>query len=171
MMRKKQRKHRLGYEITSPNVRVVGPDIEMAVVPTTQAREMARSMGKDLILINESADPPVARIDEYSRFLYNQEKAERLKRRNSQKGEVREIQLTAQIADNDLSTKAKKANELLGEGNKVKCSLSLRGRQKSMPAQGELVLLKFAQMCESGVPEFMPRLDGHRWLMMLRPKK
>ncbi len=170
-MRRKQRRHKLGYEITHTSVRVVGPGIEPTVMSTNDARDLARRQGMDLILINESADPPVARMEEYSRFLYNLEKSEKQKRRSSQKGEVREIQLSPHIAENDLATKAKKANELLADGDKVKCSLALKGRQKSMPAQGELVLLKFAQLCENGTPEFMPKLEGFRWLMMLRPKK
>lgn len=170
-MKKRQRRHRLGYEITSPTVRVVGHGPEPVVMSTGDARDLARSQGMDLILINETADPPVARIEEYTRFLYNLERAEKQRRRSAQGGEVREIQLSAHIADHDLATKARKANELLSGGDKVKCSLPLKGRQKSMPGQGELVMLKFAQLCEAGAPESLPRLDGHRWTMMLRPKK
>lgn len=170
-MNKKRKKHKLGWEIFSPNVRIVGDNIEARVMSTNEARALAQSLGMDLILISETSDPPVARIAEYSKFLYNIEKAEKLKKKNSQKSELKEIQLSATIAENDLLTKAKKANELLSEGDKIKCTLQLKGRQKAMPAQGELVLLKFAQMCINGSPENLPKLEGNRWLMILKPKK
>lgn len=170
-MNKKRKKHKLGWEIFSTSVRVVGEGLEPKVMSTNEARGLAQSLGMDLILISEQSDPPVARIAEYSKFLYNIERAEKLKKKNSQKSELKEIQLSATIADNDLSTKSKKANELLSEGNKIKCTLQLKGRQKAMPEQGELVLLKFAQLCSNGTPENLPKLEGSRWLMILKPKK
>lgn len=170
-MRKNNRKHKIGWEILSPRVRVVGEHNSNEIMSTNDARDLARSLGLDLILINEASDPPIARIEDYKKFLYVQEKAEKIKKKNSHKSELKEIQLSATIADNDLSTKAKKAQELLEEGNKIKCSLMLKGRQKSMPAQGELVMLRFAQMCLNGVPENLPKLEGSKWLMILKPKK
>lgn len=170
-MNKKRKKHKLGWEILSTKVRIVGEDVEPQIMSTNDARTLAKSLGMDLILISETSDPPVARIAEYSKFLYNIEKAEKLKKKNSHRSELKEIQLSATIADNDLLTKSRKANEFLSEGNKVKCVLQLKGRQKAMPEQGELVLLKFAQSCESGIPENMPKLEGGRWLMILKPKK
>lgn len=170
-MNRKRKKHKLGYEILSSSVRVVGEDIDSKVMSTNEARSLASSLGMDLILISENSDPPVARIADYTKFLYDTEKAEKIKKKNSQKSELREIQLSATIADNDLLTKSKKAVELLGEGNKIKCTLQLKGRQKAMPEQGELVLLKFAQLCSNGSPENLPRMEGSRWLMILKPKK
>jgi translation initiation factor IF-3 len=170
-MRKNNRKHKIGWEILAPRVRVVGEHNSNEIMSTNDARDLARGLGLDLILINEAGDPPIARIEDYKKFLYIQEKADKIKKKNAQKSELKEIQLSATIADNDLSTKAKKAQEFLEDGNKVKCSLMLKGRQKSMPAQGELVMLRFAEMCISGTPENLPKLEGSKWLMILKPKK
>lgn len=172
MNKYKKRKHRINREITYPQVRIVGNNIETKVVRTDEALKIAESMDSDLILISENANPPVARIEEYNKFLYNQEKAEKERKKNSVKTETKEIQLSVNIADNDLSTKSKKAIEFLEDGNKVKCVLSMKGRQNAMPEKGELVMLRFAQMSTHvGTPEFMPKLEGTRWIMILKPKK
>lgn len=170
-MSKKRRKHKIGYEIIASSVRIVGENIESKIISTNEARSLANSLGMDLILISETSDPPVARIAEYTKFLYNIEKAEKIKKKNSQKSELKEIQMSATIAENDLLTKSKKAIELLTDGNKIKCTLQLKGRQKSMPEQGELVLLKFANLCSNGTPENLPKMEGSKWLMILKPKK
>ncbi len=170
-MRKDKKKHKLGWEILSPRVRIVGDHNPNEIMSTNDARDLARGLGLDLILISENSDPPIARIEDYKKFLFIQEKADKLKKKNAQKSELKEIQLSATIADNDLLTKSKKAQEFLNEGNKVKCTLLLKGRQKAMPAQGELVMLKFAQMCDNGVPEALPRMEGYKRTMILRPKK
>lgn len=171
-LNQKRNKHLLNNEIRSPQVRVVGDDIDGKIMNTIEAIDLSFSLGKDLILISENANPPVARIEDYNKFLYKQEKIEKERKKNSTKTEIKEIQLSVSIADNDLRTKSRKAQEFLEEENKVKCVISLKGRQKAMPEQGELVMLKFAEMLSSfGSPEALPKLDGSRWLMVLRPKK
>jgi translation initiation factor IF-3 len=168
----KKRKHKINREINYPTVRIVGNNIESRVVKINEAINIAESMDLDLILISENANPPVVRIEEYNKFLYNQEKAERERKKNSVKIEVKEIQLSMNIADNDLNTKSKKAIEFLEDGNKVKCVLSMKGRQNTMAEKGELVMLRFAQMSSHiGTPENMPKLEGSRWIMILKPKK
>jgi translation initiation factor IF-3 len=137
-----------------------------------EAAFLAKEQGKDLILISENANPPVVRIEDYQKFLYNFEKSEKEKKKSNIRNEVREIQLSCTIAVNDINTKSKKAKEFLEDGDKVKCVIQLKGRQKSMPEQGELVLLKFAEiLAEVGQPEFLPKLEGGRWLMLMKPKK
>lgn len=168
----KRNKHLLNNEIRFPQVRVVGDDITGQVMNTREAIDLSFSLGKDLILISENANPPVARIEDYNKFLYKQEKIEKERKKNSTKTEIKEIQLSVSIADNDLKTKSRKAQEFLEDENKVKCVISLKGRQKAMPEQGELVMLRFAEMLSNfGSPEALPKLDGSRWLMVLRPKK
>jgi translation initiation factor IF-3 len=168
----KQRRHKINSDIYYPKVRVVGEGVEPGILNTKEAIDLAFTMGKDLILITENAVPPVAKIEDYSKFLYNQEKQEKERRKNSSKNETREIQLSVSIADNDLNTKAKKAKEFLLSDNKVKCVIQLKGRQKAMPEQGELVMLKFANtLADVGTPESMPKLDGGRWIMILKSKK
>lgn len=167
----KKNKHLLNNEIRVPQVRVVGDEANGQIMNTREAIDLSFSLGKDLILISENANPPVARIEDYNKFLYKQEKAEKERKRNSSKVELKEIQLSTTIADNDLNTKSRKAIEFLQENNKIKCVILLKGRQKAMPEQGELVMLKFANIvAEHGVPESMPRLDGSRWIMTLKPK-
>ena len=169
----KQRKHKINKEIfPAPKVRVVGEGVEPQIMDTRDAIDLAFSMDKDLILITENANPPVAKIEDYNKFLYQQEKMEKERKRNSTKIETREIQLSVSIAENDLKTKSKKAREFLEEDNKVKCVIQLKGRQKAMPEQGELVMLKFASsLSDVGAPETLPKLEGGRWLMILKAKK
>ncbi len=168
----KQRKHKINKEIISPTVRVTGEGIQGQIMSTREAIDLAFTMDKDLILITENANPPVAKIEDYNKFLYHQEKIEKERKRNSSKIETREIQLSCNIAENDLNTKSKKAREFLEDDNKVKCVIQLKGRQKAMPEQGEIVMLKFANtLSDIGAPESMPKLDGGRWLMILKSKK
>lgn len=168
----RQRRHKINSDIYYPNVRVTGEGVTPQIMNTKEAIDLAFTMDKDLILITENAVPPVAKIEDYNKFLYNQERQEKERKRNSSKNETREIQLSVSIADNDLNTKAKKAKEFLLSDSKVKCVIQLKGRQKAMPEQGELVMLKFANtLSEVGTPETMPKLDGGRWIMILKSKK
>lgn len=170
-MAKLKPKHKLNNEVRFPSVRLIG-DNGSSILSSKEAYDIAVSEGKDLILISENANPPVVKIEEYSKFLYKIEKVEKEKRKNASKVELKEIQLSCTIADNDLNTKSKKAIEFLEEGNKVKCVIRLIGRQRSMPESGELVMLKFAEITSNyGSPETMPKLDGNRWIMTLKPKK
>lgn len=167
----KKRKHKINEDIMSLEIRVSG-EYQGQIMNTEEAIELALSLGKDLILITENANPPVARIEDYNKFLYQQERMEKERKKNSNRVEIREIQLSCNIADNDINTKSKKAREFLQDDNKVKCVIQLKGRQKAMPEQGELVMLKFADiLSDVGSPETMPKLDGGRWLMILKSKK
>jgi translation initiation factor IF-3 len=167
---RKERKHKINSDVRFPQVRLVGQG-EPKLMSSYEASKLAESLGKDLILINENQEPPIVRIEDYNKFIYDQEKAEREKKKNAVKNEIREIQLSCEIADHDLETKARKAHEFLEEGDKVKCVIMLKGRQKAMPERGELVMLKFAEsLSEIGAPEALPKLDGERWLMTMKPK-
>jgi translation initiation factor IF-3 len=163
-------KHKINSEVRFPLVRLVGEG-EPVVMSSRDASLKATEEGLDLILINEKGDPPVVRIADYKKFLYDQDKAEKIRKKNSQKSELKEIQLGVTIGDHDMQTKAKKANELLLEGHKIKCVLLLKGRQRANPDRGEIVMLKFAEMLSSGLLEAMPKLDGWRWIAIYKPKK
>jgi|LauGreDrversion4_2_1035121.scaffolds.fasta_scaffold232177_2 translation initiation factor IF-3 len=166
-----KRKHKINQELNFTEVRIVGRG-EPFVISTKEALDIAFSEEKDLILINENQNPPIVRIEDYNKFLYNAEKAEKEKKRNSNKSQLKEIQLSVNISDHDLETKAKKGREFLNDGDKVKVVISLKGRQKANPARGELVMLKFAQLVEEfGIPESMPKLESGKWLMMMKTKK
>lgn len=167
----KQRKHRINNEVRFPKVRVVGNG-EPLIMSSYDAYQLAVSQEKDLILINENQNPPIVRIEDYNKFLYELEKKEKEKKKNTSKVVVKEIQLSTEISDNDLNTKSRKAKEFLLEGNKVKCVILLKGRQKSMPERGQLVMLKFASILEEvGTPESLPKLEGSRWHMILKASK
>jgi translation initiation factor IF-3 len=166
-----KRKHKINSEIISNEVRLIGRG-EPQVISIKEAIKLANDEEKDLILINDTQNPPIVRIEDYNKFLYETEKAEKEKKRNSQKSQLKEIQLSVNISDHDLETKSKKGREFLKDGDKVKVVISLKGRQKASPERGELVMLKFADsVSEFGLPEALPKLEGGKWLMMLKTKK
>ncbi len=166
-----KRKHKINSEIISNEVRLIGRG-EPQVISIKEAIKIANDEEKDLILINDAQNPPIVRIEDYNKFLYETEKAEKEKKRNSQKSQLKEIQLSVNISDHDLEIKSKKGREFLKDGDKVKVVISLKGRQKASPERGELVMLKFADsVSEFGLPEALPKLEGGKWLMMLKTKK
>jgi translation initiation factor IF-3 len=168
---KKEKRHKTNSEVRFDQVRVIG-DEEPKIMSSFQASKIAQELGLDLILINESANPPVVRIDDYSKFLYNLEKQEKERKRNSQTQQIKEIQLSPDIADNDLNVKTKKAIEFLSKGDKVKVVLQLKGRQKQMPERGELTILKLITALEEfGDPESFPKLESSKWLAVIKPKR
>ena len=168
---KKERKHKINGEVRFPQVRVIG-EFNGQLMSSFEASKLAQEAGLDLILINENANPPVVRIEDYQKFIYDSEKREKESQKNVHKSQLKEISLSLTIADHDLGIKAKKALEFLEDGDKVKLSLLMRGRQNNMKENGELVMLKFAQLVEQvGIPEALPKLEANRWNMTIKPKK
>ena len=168
---RKERLHKINDEVRFPEVRVIG-DGEPRLMSSFEAAKIASDEGVDLILINGNAVPPIVRIEDYQKFLYDAEKKQKEQKKKMVKVDIREIQLSANIAEHDMLVKSKKALEFLGEGDKVKCVLQMHGREKSMADKGELVMLKFAKILEeSGSPEALPKYEGGKWLMIVKPKK
>jgi translation initiation factor IF-3 len=166
----KTNKHKLNNEVKFPQVRLVGFYDEPTLMSSYDASKLAEAEELDLILINENQDPPIVRIEDYKKFLYHLEKAEKEKKKNSLKSVTKEIQLSPEISDNDLNTKARKGIDFLQHGDKVKCVLQLKGRQKASPERGEITMLKFAGIVsEYGVAESLPKLESGKWLMILKP--
>jgi translation initiation factor IF-3 len=167
----KEKRHKINSEVRFPQVRLIGEG-EPRLMSSYEASKIAEEEGLDLILINEVATPPIVRIEDYNKFIYHLEKQEKEKKKNSTKVETKEVQLSVEIGENDLKTKARKSLEFLQHGDKVKCVLQLKGRQKSMPERGEVVILKMLDMIsEIGEPESMPKLENGRWIVMIRPKR
>jgi len=167
----KKRQHKINEEIRFPEVRLIG-EIESQVLSSREAMNIANDLGLDLILINEGANPPVVKIEEYTKFIYKINKLEKERKKNSNQSVLKEIKLSTEISDHDLQTKSKKGEEFLKEGNRIKCSIQLKGRQKATPERGELVMLRFAEiLSEWGTPEAMPKYEGSRWNMIIKPKK
>lgn len=170
--KKPERRHKINSEVRFPEVRVIGDLGQGKIMTSFEASKLAQENNKDLILITETGNPPVVKIEDYGKFLYELERKEKESRKNQRKTELKEISLSATIADHDLGVKSKKAIEFLEDGNKVKLTLLLKGRQHNMSQQGQIVLLKFATLVEeSGIPESLPKLEGSKWNMILKPKK
>lgn len=166
----KKRLHKINTDIRSDRVRLVGHG-DPIVLSFNEAFKMAKTEGHDLILISENGDIPIVKIEEYNKFLYNLEKKDKEMKKKSSQNVIREIKFTCEIQDHDLATKSKKALEFLGDGDKVKCTLVLKGRQNAMPERGELVMYKFAEIVsEFGLPEALPKKEGNKIIMTLKPK-
>jgi translation initiation factor IF-3 len=169
-MSKTTRKHKINSEVRFPQVRVIGEG-EPRIMNSLDAYREAQSQELDLVLINESANPPVVRIVDYGKFLYEQEKADKERKKNTHKTELKEVQLSVNIAEHDMNTMSNRAIKFLEKGDKVKVVLLVKGRQKAAPERGEITMLNFIQKVqEVGLPETMPRYEGNRWIVMIRPK-
>lgn len=169
---KKEPEHRINERITSPVVRVVGEGIEPAIHNLKEALQMAYDKGLDLVEISPNANPPVCKIIEYQKFLYEIKKKQKEMKANSTKIVIKEIRLGPQTDEHDFEFKLNHAKRFLKEGNKVKVDVFFRGRTIIYKEQGEAQLLKFAEaLLDYGKPEMMPRLEGKRMLMIIAPKK
>ena len=167
-----QREHKLNEEITAPEVRVVGEDIEPGVYPIAQAIRMAQEKEADLVEISPNGVPPVCRIIDYKKFLYEKKKKDKEQKAKSKQSEIKEIRFTPNTDDHDFDFKSKHAEKFLMEGDKVKCYVQFRGRAIMFQERGELLLLKFAErLAEVGSLESMPKMEGKRMIAIFTPKK
>ena len=153
-------------------VRLVGDNVEQGIYPFQTALRMADEQNLDLVEISPNADPPVCRILDYQKFLYQKKRKEKEAKANSKKTEVKEIRFGPQTDDHDYNFKLKHAQEVLKDGNKVKAYVFFRGRSIVFKEQGELLLARFANdLAEFGKPDAMPNLEGKRMILNLSPKK
>ena len=157
-----------------PEVRVVGDaeDIERGVYKTRKALELAQERDLDLVLITENANPPVAKILDYKKFLYDQKKREKELKAKQTKVVIKEIRFGPQTDDHDYEFKKRHAEGFLKDGAKLKAYVFFKGRSIVFKDQGEILLLRLAQDLEEfGKVEQMPKLEGKRMIMMMAPKK
>ena len=167
-----KQQYRVNEQIHVREVRVVGDDIESTVMSTREAIQLAEEKGLDLVEISPNAAPPVCRIIDYSKFLYQQKKRQKEMKAKQVKIEVKEIRFGPQTDDHDYNFKLKYAKEFLSEGNKVKAYVFFKGRSILFKEQGEVLLLRFANDLEDyGKVEQMPVLEGKRMTIFLAPKK
>ena len=168
----KENPNRINNEITAPMVRIVGENVEPnLVVPIKQAIAMADEMELDLIEISPNAEPPVCRIADYQKFLYQQKRKAKEIKAKQVKVVVKEIRFGPQTDDHDYNFKLKHAENFIKEGAKVKASVFFRGRSIVFKEQGEILLLRFAtDLEEIAKVELMPKLDGKKMNMILAPK-
>lgn len=153
-------------------VRVVGENVEAGIFQLREALAMAEAQGLDLVEISPTANPPVCKILDYKKFLFELKKKQKEIKAKSVKIVVKEIRLGPNTDDHDFDFKLKHAIKFLEEGAKVKVDVFFRGRSIVYKDQGELILLKFANELEDyGKVEQLPKLEGKRMMMMIGPKK
>ena len=168
---KLKNQYRINEQIRVREVRIVGED-GSEVVPTRKALDMARQNGVDLVEISPNAQPPVCRLIDYSKFLYQQKKHQKEMKQKQVKVEVKEIRFGPQTDEHDYQFKLKHAREFLNEGNKVRAYVFFRRRSILFKEQGEVLLLRFANDLEEfGKVEQMPKLEGKKMFLYLAPKK
>lgn len=169
--KEQQQEHRTNHMIRVPQVRLVGDNVEVGVYSIQDALKIANEQALDLVEISPNADPPVCKIIDYNKFLYEKKKKEKEMKANSKVSEVKEIRFTPNTDEHDFNFKAKHAEDFLKDGNKVKAYVQFKGRAIMFKERGELLLLKFAErLAEIGTPEGLPKLEGKRMLIMFAPK-
>lgn len=177
--------HRLNGLIRVPEVRLVGDNLEdlsallgiepviaVGVYTTEQVLGWAKKAELDLVEITPNAVPPVCRITDYQKFLYQKKKREKEIKANTTKTVIKEIRFTTETGEHDIEFKVRHAIEFLKEGSKVKGYVQFKGRGITFQDRGQLLLLKFIQaLDEYGTPEGLPKMEGKRMFVFLTPKK
>jgi len=169
--KEQQQEHRTNHMIRVPEVRLVGENIEPGIYPTADALKMATDQQLDLVEISPGANPPVCKIIDYNKFLYDEKKKKKEMKAKSKTSEVKEVRFTPNTDDHDFEFKCKHAEKFLMDGNKVKAHVQFKGRAIMFKERGELLLLKFAdRLKDVGALEGMPKMEGKRMLVMFAPK-
>ena len=168
----KKNPHRTNEEITNREVRVVGEGIDSAVYPIREAIALAKEMELDLVEISPNAEPPVCKITDYKKFLYQQKKKQKEIKKNTQAVVIKEIRFGPNTDEHDFNFKLKHAQEFLEDGAKVKAYVFFKGRAIVYKERGQILLLKFVNELEDfGKAEGMPQLEGKKMIVMIAPKK
>ncbi|WP_409220542.1 MULTISPECIES: translation initiation factor IF-3 [Croceitalea] len=169
--RENKNPHNINEKILSPEVRLVGDNIEVGVYPIRKALDKAEELELDLVEISPKANPPVCKIIDYKKFLYEQKKREKVMKAKATKVIVKEIRFGPQTDDHDYEFKKRHAEKFLKEGAKLKAYVFFKGRSIVYKDQGEILLLRLAsELEEVGKVEQMPKLEGKRMTMFIAPK-
>ena len=180
---KVEERFRINGQIRVPKIRLVGDNldkvseaagktIESGVYDTRQAQNWANNMDLDLVEISPKADPPVCRIIEYKKFLYDRKKKAKELKAKQVKTVVKEIRFGPNTDDHDFDFKLRHARKFLEEGSKVKAYVHFRGRTIVFKDRGKLLLLKFInELTDLGSAEALPKMEGRRMIVMIQPKK
>ena len=165
-------KHRINRKITSEELRLVGDNVEIGVYKLSAALAIADEQGLDLVEISPKAVPPVCKVMDYKKFLYEQKKREKTLKSKAAKVVVKEIRFGPNTDDHDYNFKKKHAEKFLKEGAKLKAFVFFKGRSIIFKEQGQILLLRLAQDLEElGKVEQMPKLEGKRMIMFIAPIK
>jgi translation initiation factor IF-3 len=169
--KEQQQEHRTNFMIKVPEVRLVGDNITPGILATPDAIKLAQSMELDLVEISPGANPPVCRVIDYNKFLYEEKKKKKEMKAKAKTSEVKEIRFTPNTDDHDFEFKVKHAEKFLSDGDKVKAHVQFKGRAIMFKERGELLLLKFAdRLKDVGALEGLPKMEGKRMLVMFAPK-
>ena len=164
--------HKTNKEITAAFVRVVGDEVEPNIYPLDEALKIAKDLALDLVEISPNAEPPVCKVIDYKKFIYDQKKKLRTIKSKAQKVVIKELRFGPNTGEHDFEFKLKHARSFLADGAKVKAFVFFRGRSIIFKDQGQILLLKLAQALEDvGVVEEMPKLDGKKMIMIIAQKK
>ncbi|RMG83866.1 MAG: translation initiation factor IF-3 [Bacteroidetes bacterium] len=171
--KKPENPHRINEQIRGVReVRLVGEGIEPGIYPIEEALQIAEEKELDLVEISPKADPPVCKIMDYNKFLYEQKKKQKEIKAKTQKVVVKEIRFGPNTDEHDFQFKLKHARKFLEECAKLKAYVFFKGRTIVYRDQGQILLLKLAQELEDiGIVEQMPKMEGKRMIMMIAPKK
>ncbi|MEM6722903.1 MAG: translation initiation factor IF-3, partial [Bacteroidota bacterium] len=152
--------------------KVAGKELKPGIIPTKVALRYANDLELDLVEISPKADPPVCKIIDYKKFLYEKKKREKEMKAKASKTVVKEIRFGPNTDEHDFAFKARHAEKFLKEGAKVKAYVQFRGRSIVFKERGELLLLRFIQRLEEfGTAEALPKMEGRRMFVFLAPKK
>ncbi|MGW9685835.1 translation initiation factor IF-3 [Flagellimonas sp. 2504JD1-5] len=169
--RENKNPHNINEKITAPEVRLVGDNVEIGVYPISKALAKANELELDLVEISPKANPPVCKIIDYKKFLYEQKKRDKAMKAKATKVIVKEIRFGPQTDDHDYEFKKRHAEKFLKDGAKLKAYVFFKGRSIVYKDQGEILLLRLAQELEElGKVEQMPKLEGKRMTMFIAPK-
>lgn len=174
-MKQKESENRINYLIKDLTVRLVGDNVTNGVIDTKNAIRIAREMELDLVEISgpQNGNPPICRIVDYQKYLYDKKKKDKdqKKKQKLSQSEVKEIRMTPNIDEHDFNFKLNHARNFLTSNDKVLVSVFFKGREITYKDQGQIVLLNFAKELEDiGIPEYLPKLEGKKMLMMIKPK-
>ena len=151
---------------------MVGDQVKPNIYPLDEALKIARELGLDLVEISPNAEPPVCKVIDYRKFIYDQKKKLKTIKNKAQKVIIKELRFGPNTGEHDFDFKLKHAMSFLADGAKVKAFVFFRGRSIIFKEQGQILLLKLAQALEDvGVVEEMPKLDGKKMIMIIAPKK
>ena len=168
----KEDQHNINRRIRAEEVRLVGDNVEIGVYPTRKALAIAEEQELDLVEISPNASPPVCKVMDYKKFVYEQKKREKSLKSKATKVIIKEIRFGPNTDNHDYEFKKKHAEKFLKDGAKLKAYVFFKGRSIIYKDQGEILLLKLAQELEElGKVEQMPKLEGKRMIMLIAPKK
>ncbi|MFB1021523.1 MAG: translation initiation factor IF-3 [Vicingaceae bacterium] len=169
---RKEDPHKINEKISAKEVRLVGEKVEQGVLSIEVALKLAQDAELDLVEISPNASPPVCKIIDYKKFLYEQKKRQKEMKSKAVKVIIKEIRFGPNTDDHDYEFKLKHAQKFIAEGSKIKSYVFFKGRSILFKDKGQILLLKFAQALEEiATVESMPKMEGKRMIMMIAPKK